>query len=53
MISDNWLKLEYHAGFKKLEQWIMKSRHSKWSFALNTHKSEINLNNQGVFPKPA
>ena len=25
-VSDNLLKLEYHAGFNKIEQWIMKNR---------------------------
>jgi len=37
-LSDNVLKFEYHAGFKKIEQWIMKSRHSKCSFALRIQK---------------
>jgi len=31
----------------------MKSRHSKCSFALSIRKSEINLNDQDVFHKPA
>jgi len=39
-LSDNLLKSGYHAGFKKIEQWIMKSRHSKCSFALSTY-SEV------------
>ena len=33
----NLLKLEFHAGFKKIEQWIMKSRHSNGSFALSSY----------------
>jgi len=39
--------------FQKIKQWIMKSRQSKCSFALSTLKSEINLNDQDAFHKPA
>jgi len=36
-LSDNSLKLERHAGLKKLSRWITKTRHSKYSFALSAH----------------
>ena len=43
--TDNLLKLEHHAGFKKLSRWITKTRGSKYNFALVlTKKSELNLN---------
>jgi len=31
------LKLEHHAGFAKLTRLIMKTLHSKYSFALSIH----------------
>jgi len=31
------LELEHHAGFAKLTRWIMKTIHSKYSFALSIH----------------
>jgi len=36
-LSHNLLKLEHHAGLKKLSRWITKTGHSKYSFALNAH----------------
>jgi len=36
-LSDNLLKLEHHAGFKKLSRWITKILHSKHGFALSAH----------------
>jgi len=36
-LPENLLKLEYHAGFKKLSRWITKTRHSKYSSALSAH----------------
>jgi len=38
----NLLELEHHAGFTKLSRWIMKTRHSKYSFALSVH-SEVRI----------
>jgi len=37
-LSGNLLKLEHHAGFKKLSRWITKTRHSKYSFALRANE---------------
>jgi len=34
-LLDNSIKLEHHAGFKKMSRWITKSRHSEYSFALS------------------
>ena len=34
-LSDNLLKLEHHAGLKKTTRWSVKTRHSKYSFALS------------------
>jgi len=43
--TDNLLELEHHAAFAKLTRWIMKTRYSKYSFALIfTQMSELNLN---------
>jgi len=39
-LSDNSLKLEYHAGLKKFSRLIMKSRRNKCSFGLSSH-SEV------------
>jgi len=39
---DNLLELEHHAGFAKLSRWIMKTRHSKHSFAVSIH-SEVRI----------
>jgi len=53
-LSDNLLKLEHHADFKKLSWWITKTRRSEYNFALTvvlTKKSEMNLNDKGVFPQ--
>jgi len=36
-LSANLLKLEHHVGFKKLNRWITKTRHSKYSFALSAN----------------
>jgi len=36
-LRTNVLQLEHHAGFAKLTRWIMKTRHSKYSFALSIH----------------
>jgi len=36
-LRTNLLKLEHHAGFAKLTIQIMKTRHSKYSFALSIH----------------
>jgi len=36
-LSDNLLKLQHQAGLKKLNRWITKTRHSKYSFALSAH----------------
>jgi len=36
-LSDNLLKLEHHAGSKKLSSWITKSHGSKYNFALTVH----------------
>ena len=44
-LADNLLKIVYHAGFKKIELWIMVRRHSKCSFALGRIKT--------YFHKPA
>jgi len=33
----NLLKLEQHAGFKKLSRWITKTHHSKYSLAINAY----------------
>jgi len=51
-ISDNLLRLEHHAGFKKVSRCVTKTRHSKYSFALIvlTKKSELYLNDKDVFP---
>jgi len=35
-LSDNSQKLGHHAGLTKLSRWITKTRHSKYSFALNS-----------------
>jgi len=42
--TDNLLELEHHAAFAKLTRWIMKTRYSKYSFALSIHSD--------VRPKP-
>jgi len=36
-LRTNLLQLENHAGFAKLTRWIMKTRQSKYSFALSVH----------------
>jgi len=36
-LSDNLLKLEHHAGSKRLSRLITKTRHSKYSFAVRAH----------------
>jgi len=36
-LQTNLLELEHHAGFTKLTRLIMKTRHSKYSFALSIH----------------
>jgi len=36
-LSDNSLKLEHHAGLKKLSIWITKTRGSKYNFALSAY----------------
>ena len=41
-LSENLLNLERHVGFKKLEQWIMKSHRSKCSFELSTSSEARN-----------
>ena len=41
-ILDNLLKLESQAGFKKIEQWIMTSRHSNGSFELSSYSKVRN-----------
>ena len=35
--TENLLELEHHAGFAKFTRWIMKTRHSRYSFALSIH----------------
>jgi len=52
-ISDNLLKLEHHAGLKKLSRCVTRTRHSRYSFALIvlTKKSELYLNDKDVFPQ--
>jgi len=42
-LLNNLPKLDFHAGFKKIEQWIMKSRHSNSSFAPSSF-SEVRNN---------
>jgi len=37
-LSDILLKLEHHAGLKKLSSWITKTRGSKYNFALSAHQ---------------
>jgi len=39
---DNLLKLEHHAGLKKLSRWITKTRHSKYSLVRSAHKEVRN-----------
>jgi len=34
-LRTNLLQLEHHPGFAKLTRWIMKTHHSKYSFALS------------------
>jgi len=36
-LADNLLKLEHHAGFKKLNRRVYENRHSKYSFARSAH----------------
>ena len=36
-LRTNLLELEHHAGFAKLTRWIMKTRHSKYSFVFSIH----------------
>jgi len=46
--ADNLLEFEHHAGVYQLSIWIMKIRHSKYSFAVHsvfTQMSEPTLNN--------
>jgi len=36
-LSDNLLKLEHHAGLKKLSSWLRKTRGSKYNFIPSAH----------------
>jgi len=36
-LSDNSLKLEHHAGLKKLSRWFTKTRGSKYNVTLSAH----------------
>jgi len=36
-LSDKLLKFEHHAGLKKLNRWITKTRHREHSFARSAH----------------
>jgi len=36
-LSDNLLKLKYHADLKKLSSWITKTCGSEYNFALSAH----------------
>jgi len=40
-LRTNLLQLEHHAGFAKLTRLIMKTRRSKYSFALSIHSDVI------------
>ena len=35
--TENLLELEHHTAFAKLTRWIMKTRYSKYSYALSIH----------------
>ena len=47
----NLLQLEHDAGFAKLTRWIMKTRHSKYSFALSIH-SDVRTKPQWLWRIP-